>query len=85
MASATKTLYVGVTNDLYRRTFEHKNHFVTGFSDKYNTTSLVYYEISEDPIAAAEREKQIKSYRRNKKLELIERFNPAWIDLSIQI
>ncbi len=85
MSSATRTLYVGVTNNLVRRVFEHKNHFVAGFSDKFNTTSLVYYEVSDDPISATEREKQIKSYRRHKKLELIEEFNPSWLDLSNNI
>ncbi len=85
MASATKILYVGVTNNLARRVFEHKNHFVKGFSDKYKTTSLVYYEVAEELISAVEREKQIKNYRRSKKLELIEKFNPLWLDLTNQI
>jgi putative endonuclease len=74
-------LYTGVTNDLIRRVYEHKNNLVDGFTKRYNVHKLVYYETVEDIIAAIEREKQIKSWNRGKKVLLINAFNPDWLDL----
>ena len=78
-------LYIGVTNDLQRRVFEHKNKLVEGFTQKYNVDRLVYYESTEDVEAAILREKQLKNWRKEKKLVLIERMNPKWLDLSEDI
>ena len=78
-------LYIGVTNDLQRRVFEHKNKLVEGFTQKYNVDRLVYYESTEDIEAAILREKQLKNWRKEKKLVLIERMNPKWLDLSEDI
>ena len=75
-------LYVGVTNDLARRIYEHKNKLFPGFTKKYNLDKLVWYEITEDVTSAIAREKQIKGGSRAKKIELINRMNPAWDDLS---
>jgi len=74
-------LYVGITNDLIRRVYEHKNKLVEGFTEKYNVDKLVYYELFNDPINAITREKQLKGYSRRKKVELINSFNPEWKDL----
>ena len=79
-----KVLYTGVTNNLERRLYEHKNHLVDGFSSKYNTNKLVYYEVSESVESAIAREKQIKSYRRDKKIALINESNSDWKDLSLE-
>lgn len=76
-----KTLYIGVTNDLRRRIFEHKNKFVEGFSKKYNLTKLVYYEVFEDIENAIIREKYLKGKKRELKNSLISNFNPDWNDL----
>ena len=76
------TLYIGVTNDLERRVYEHKNHLVKGFTEKYNINMLVYFEQTGDIQIALEREKQLKKWNRNWKLELIEKLNPQWKDLS---
>ena len=75
------TFYVGVTNDIVRRVYEHKNKVVKGFTNKYNISKLVYYEIIGDAITAIEREKQIKSWSRDKKLKLICKENPMFNDL----
>lgn len=75
------TLYCGVTNDLKRRVWEHKNNLVKGFSQKYQIHNLVYYEIFNDPESAIEKEKQIKNYSRLKKEKMILEFNPKVIDL----
>jgi putative endonuclease len=75
-------LYTGVTNDLERRIYEHKNKIIDGFTKKYNVTKLVYYEMTEDVTAAIAREKQIKGWLRKKKNALIESMNPMWKDLS---
>ncbi len=77
-------MYVGVTNDLPRRLSEHKQKLVEGFSAKYNTDMLVYYESFGEASEAIAREKQIKSYRREKKNELVESTNPHWADLSLE-
>lgn len=78
-------VYTGVTNDLIRRIYEHKNNVVKGFTQRYNVHKLVYYESGEDIIATIEREKQIKSWVRKKKVELINAFNPDWHDLYNEI
>ena len=75
-------LYTGVTNDLSRRAFEHKEHFVSGFTRRYNVDKLVYYEVSEDISVAIAREKQIKSWSRQRKDALVDSLNPSWDDLS---
>jgi putative endonuclease len=78
-------IYTGLTNDLKRRVYEHKNKLVEGFTKKYNTVKLVYYEESEDINASALREKQLKGWLRKKKIELIEKLNPEWNDLYDEI
>jgi putative endonuclease len=78
-------LYTGVTNDISRRTEEHKAHAVTGFTRRYNVDKLVYVEVCEDATAAISREKQIKGGGRAKKLALVEGQNPSWRDLSHEI
>ena len=75
------TLYTGVTNDLIRRVYEHKNDFVKGFTKKYGVHTLVYYEQCDSFDSALQREKQIKEWKRRWKLELIEKENPNWNDL----
>jgi putative endonuclease len=74
-------LYTGVTNDLKRRIYEHKQKLVKGFTKKYNVTKLVYYEVFEDPENAIRREKQIKGGSRQKKMDLINSLNREWRDL----
>lgn len=75
------TLYIGVTNDLGRRVYEHRNDFVEGFTKKYAVHKLVYYEQAETAEAAITREKQLKKWNRAWKIRLIERGNPLWQDL----
>lgn len=75
------TLYIGVTKDLMRRVYEHKNDIIEGFTSKYQVHDLVYYEHHEDYWDAANREKRLKNWKRQWKLELIESFNPEWKDL----
>jgi len=75
------TLYIGVTNDLLRRTYEHKEHLLKGFTKKYDVTQLVYFEQFDDIEAAITREKKLKHWNRDWKIELIERTNPNWVDL----
>jgi len=75
-------LYIGVTGNLTRRLYEHKNHLVDGFSSKYNTNKLVYFEETSDVYSAIAREKQLKKWSRCKKNDLICSKNPNWIDLS---
>ncbi|MFA5119409.1 MAG: GIY-YIG nuclease family protein [Candidatus Omnitrophota bacterium] len=74
-------LYVGVSNDLIRRVYEHKNDFVEGFTKKYKVHRLVYYESVNDIISATTREKMLKKWNRQWKVELIEKANPEWNDL----
>ena len=76
------TLYIGMTSNLIKRVWQHKNKFIPGFTEKYNVIELVYYEIHEDPINAIIREKQIKKWNRAWKISLIESDNPEWNDLS---
>lgn len=75
------TLYVGLTNNLKRRVWEHKNKTADGFTKKYNISILVYFEIFQDMNGAIEREKNIKHWKREWKIELIEKNNPDWLDL----
>ncbi len=79
------TLYIGVTNNLIRRVWEHKNKVVEGFTSKYNLDKLVYYEVFEDELLAIQREKNLKKYNRIWKKELITRVNPFWRDLYADI
>lgn len=78
-------LYTGVTNDLVRRIYEHREKLTKGFSKQYSLNKLVYYEIFSDPQSAIEREKQIKAGNRRKKIELVESTNPSWRDLWEEI
>jgi putative endonuclease len=80
--NATRTLYTGVTNDLERRMYEHRNKLFPGFTSKYNISWLVYYEETDDIGVAIMREKQIKGWTRAKKVALIESTNRKWQDLS---
>jgi len=75
------TLYIGVTSDLRKRVWEHKNDLVEGFTKRYRIHRLVYYELHQDMVSAIEREKQMKKWNRAWKLELIETHNPDWRDL----
>ncbi len=75
-------LYTGVINNLQRRVYEHKNKLIPGFTSKYNITKLVYFETADDITSAIKREKQIKSGSRQKKIDLINRMNKNWDDLS---
>ena len=75
-------LYTGITGDLSRRVFEHKNKLVPGFTSRYNLARLAYYECFFYPDAAIDREKEIKGWRRSKKIRLIESMNPHWEDLA---
>ena len=80
--NGAKTLYTGVTNDLRLRIWQHKNRLTPGFTSKYRIDRLVYFEQTPNVRGAIAREKQIKGWRRAKKLQLIESVNPAWADLS---
>jgi putative endonuclease len=82
LASRSRVLYVGITNDLQRRVYQHKNKLIPGFTCKYNVNRLVYFETTNDVRAAITREKEIKAWRREKKVALIESTNPQWRDLS---
>jgi putative endonuclease len=84
MTNRSQTLYTGVTNDLQRCVYEHKNHLVAGFTSKYRVARLVYYEETSDVKTALAREKHIKGWVRAKKVALIESINPDWQDLSEQ-
>ena len=75
-------LYTGVTNNLQRRVYEHKNKLIEGFTKRYNLTKLVYYELTYHAEAAIKREKQLKSWKRQWKIELIESVNKGWRDLT---
>ena len=82
MTNGSRILYTGVTDDLVRRVYEHKNKLIEGFTKRYNITRLVHYEVTSDVQAAIQREKQIKGWLRKKKIALIEAANPGWQDLS---
>ena len=82
MSNKSKTLYIGMTNNIIRRVYEHKNKLNDGFTKKYNITKLVYFESTPDVNTAIEREKQLKNWHRQWKINLIESKNPSWQDLS---
>jgi putative endonuclease len=82
LTNVSRTLYVGVTNDLIRRIYEHQQKLVPGFTRRYNINRLVYFEETGDVETAIAREKQIKGWLREKKVQLIESANPDWKDLS---
>jgi putative endonuclease len=82
LTNKSRTLYTGITNDLIRRVYEHKQKLVPGFTNKYNINQLVFHEETSDVNAAIAREKQIKGWTRAKKIALIESVNPEWRDLS---
>ena len=82
LTNRSRTLYTGVTNDLVRRVYEHKNELIEGFTKKYNMKQLVYFEQTPDVYEARAREKQIKGWLRRKKVGLIETDNPRWDDLA---
>src|SRR3972149_5222759 len=84
MTNKSGTLYTGVTNNLVRRVYEHKQKLVSGFTKKYRITKLVYFESSSDVMAAINREKEIKDWRRAKKIALVNTVNPTWEDLSAE-
>lgn len=75
------TLYIGVTGNLVRRVHEHKTHAVKGFTARYSVDELVWFETYDDPAHAVAREKELKTWRRDWKIRLIEDSNPAWVDL----
>lgn len=80
-----KVMYVGVTNDLTRRIYEHKHKIVDGFTSKYHLNKLVYFEETQDICAAIAREKEIKKWRREKKDNLVKQINPGWRDLGEEL
>lgn len=80
--NASRTLYVGVTSDLLRRTAEHRAKAYEGFTARYNIGQLVYFEETADILSAIAREKQLKRWSRTKKVALIESFNPTWTDMG---
>ena len=84
MTNRSGTLYTGMTNNLQRRVYQHKLKLTGGFTAKYNIDRLVYYEVYGQVLDAIAREKQIKSWRRSKKLELIASMNSEWRDLSVE-
>lgn len=82
LSNRSKTLYIGVTGDLQRRMYEHRHKLINGFTKKYNLTSLVYFETFNNMQSAIQREKQLKNWHREWKINLIESTNPGWKDLS---
>lgn len=82
MSNRTRVLYIGVTNDLQRRVCEHKRRAEAGFTNHYHLNRLVYFEHHDDAVKAIAREKQLKGWRRDRKIALIESSNPKWSDLS---
>jgi putative endonuclease len=82
MGSSSGSLYIGVTSNLHRRVFQHKFHRIEGFTDKYNVDRLLYWESFDEVVKAIHREKQLKGWRRSKKVALIEFRNPHWKDLA---
>jgi len=82
MTNKSRTLYTGVTNNLERRVYEHKNKLIPGFTSRYNIDRLVYFEETTDVTSAIAREKQIKGWLRSRKISLVESTNPKWQDLS---
>ena len=84
MTNGVRTLYIGMTNNLIRRVYQHKHKLVDGFTKKYNINMLAYYEVTNDVESAIAREKQLKGWLRSKKVALIESVNPFWKDLSLE-
>ena len=84
MASSSGTLYIGVTNDLYKRVYQHKNNLIEGFTKKYGCHKLIYFEETSDALSEIAREKQLKNWNRSKKEFLIKIKNPHWKDLSAE-
>ncbi len=82
MVSKSGTLYIGLTSNIKKRVYEHKNHSIPGFTDKYDIDRLLYFEVIRASASAINREKQLKSWRREKKVKLIDSLNPEWNDLS---
>jgi len=82
LSSQRRVLYVGMTSNIEQRVFQHKTHAFEGFTSQYNVTTLVHFERYGSPLTAIRREKEIKAWRREKKLALVESNNPTWIDLS---
>jgi len=82
LTSASRVLYTGVTNNLRRRVYQHKQKQIAGFTQRYNVTQLMHYEIFGDVRLAIAREKQVKAWRREKRVVLISKHNPHWRDLS---
>jgi len=85
MASESGVLYLGVTSNLSQRVFQHKQKAIVGFTQKYNVTKLVWFEPHASIRAAISREKEIKGWRRSKKVVLVESANPEWKDLSLEM
>ena len=77
-----KVMYIGVTNNIVRRLYEHKNKLISGYTSKYNVNKLVYLEETDDINEAIRREKQLKGWKRERKNELVESINPEWKDMS---
>lgn len=84
LASRSRTLYTGITNNLGRRVWEHKQGMVPGFTKKYKANRLVYFETYADVRRAIDREKEIKAWRREKKIALVNSINPTWHDLAAE-
>ena len=84
LSSKTRVLYIGVTNDLEKRLWQHKQHLIPGFTKRYNVDKLVYFEHTQSIEGAIEREKHLKGWLRAKKVALIESVNPTWAELSAQ-
>ena len=80
---SNKVFYIGVTNNLERRMYEHKNKLIDGFTKKYNLTKLIYFEATNDVNSALKREKQLKNWHRDWKIKMINDLNPGWKDLSV--
>jgi putative endonuclease len=85
VSSLSGTLYVGLTDDLRKRIIEHQNGSFDGFTKKYKINRLMYYEFYTDPLAGEKREKQVKKFRREKKVALFRESNPEWKDLASEI
>ncbi|HXT15132.1 MAG TPA: GIY-YIG nuclease family protein [Gemmatimonadaceae bacterium] len=85
LSSESRTTYVGVTNDLIRRLWQHRNGHGSAFAQRYRITRLVHFEIYSDAYSAISREKELKAWRRSKKIDLIEQHNPDWLDRSADI
>ena len=80
-----KVIYIGVTNDLVRRVFEHRQKTIKGFTEKYNVHKLVYFDVCEDVNSAIAREQELKKWRREKKDQLVTDMNPRWLDLAEEL